>query len=343
MGYFRKYIRPVLPIICLLIAGISLFYAYTPQGLSYQEIVIDALVGVLILLTASWPLLHFIRRYPTRVGVQLYAILPVVVMAAACWLLNLLIMGWIFPDNQTYKNWLELTMGARLLVSLLFLGWISSIYSMKYKIEQTENALRQRADAEMLLRDAEFFKLRQQLHPHFLYNSLNSINSLILTHPEKAQEMVGKLSEFLRSSVKRDSDEPVNLTEELNHIGNYLDIESIRFGDRLQIVYDTHHDENALVPPFLLQPIVENAIKFGLHKAAETVTITIHTYTTESSHYIKISNPFDPAMQRPPGTGFGLEGVSRRLFLQYGRTDLLEAVKEPNLFTTTLKIPISNV
>jgi hypothetical protein len=83
----------------------------------------------------------------------------------------------------------------------------------------------------VLLKEAELFKLRQQLQPHFLYNSLNSISALIMISPEKAQEMIGKLSDFLRSSVKREAEDKIPVSEELNYIQSYLAIESIRFGD----------------------------------------------------------------------------------------------------------------
>src|SRR5690606_15059552 len=159
--------------------------------------------------------------YPTRVGIQLYAILPVIVMAVVALLLDLYLLRWIFNDHATYLYWLDQTIWLRLLIALLSLGWISSLYAMRQKLEQTESAFQQQADAAVLLREAELFKLRQQLHPHFLYNSLNSINALILTQPDKAQEMVGKLSEFLRSSVKRDGNEPVPVAEELTHIESY--------------------------------------------------------------------------------------------------------------------------
>ncbi len=328
-----------MPVICLLVAGISLYFLYAQHTCTVQEAVTDTGISVLILVVSAWPALFIIRRYPTRVGVQLYAILPVAVMAVVALLLDMYLLRWIFSDHITYLHWLDQTIWPRLLVALLSLGWISSLYAMRQKLEQTESAFQQQADAAVLLREAELFKLRQQLHPHFLYNSLNSINALILTQPDKAQEMVGKLSEFLRSSVKRDGNEPISVAEELTHIESYLAIEAIRFGDRLQISYDKQHTGDAMIPPFLLQPIVENAIKFGLYGNTGTVVITLRTVTTDTMHGIHISNPYDPSMQRPAGTGFGLEGVRRRLYLQFGRTDLLETIREPDQFTTILKIP----
>ncbi len=342
MGYFKKYIRPVLPAICLLTAGLILYFLYAKHNCSLQEAITDTGISILILFVSTWPAIFIIRRYPTRVGVQFYAILPVIVMAITALLLDVYFLRWIFSDHTAYLHWMDQTIWIRLLIAVLMLGWISSAYAMRQKLEHTEAAFYQQADAAALLREAELFKLRQQLHPHFLYNSLNSINALILTQPDKAQEMVGKLSEFLRNSVRREGNEPIPIDEELTHIENYLSIEAIRFGDRLQINYTKQHSHDAMIPPFLLQPIVENAIKFGLYGNTGSVVITLET-TTDTMHSIRISNPYTTSTQRPAGTGFGLEGVRRRLYLQFGRTDLLETIREPDQFITILKIPHPHV
>lgn len=199
--------------------------------------------------------------------------------------------------------------------------------------------LGRQSSVEELLKEAELFKLRQQLQPHFLYNSLNSINSLILIDPDKAQEMVGKLSDFLRSSVKKDTNEPLPISEEINYLEAYLAIESIRFGDRLKIQYQHDYTDDARMPPFLLQPVIENAIKFGLYGNTGEVVISIHIRLEGTMLSITISNPFDALTQQQKGTGFGLEGIRRRLFLLYGRNDLITTASENDIFITTLKIP----
>jgi len=206
-------------------------------------------------------------------------------------------------------------------------------------------------DAATLHREAELYKLRQQLQPHFLYNSLNSINALILIQPDKAQEMVGKLSDFLRNSVKREVREQLPVAEELEYIQAYLAIEAVRFGDRLKVIFNKEFTDDAVIPSFLLQPILENAIKFGLYGRTGSVTIDMDIRLESFYLVITITNPFDPQNKPPTGTGFGLEGIRRRLYLLFGRTDLLEtkvvhdpeANGENELFTTVLKIPQSNV
>jgi LytS/YehU family sensor histidine kinase len=160
--------------------------------------------------------------------------------------------------------------------------------------------------------------------------------------PEKAQEMIGKLSDFMRGSVKREGEEVVKLEDELNYIESYLSIESVRFGDRLRVNLVKNIRSNDCIPPYLFQPILENAIKFGLYGNTGQVNIDIEIERTEEVLTLKISNPYDPLVQPPRGTGFGLKAVGRRLYLVFARTDLLETHKDNNTFTTILKIPQSN-
>src|SRR5690606_35869240 len=117
-----------------------------------------------------------------------------------------------------------------------------------------------------LLRSAELAKLRQQLQPHFLFNSLNSISALAGSKPEEARKMVHQLSEFLRGTLHKDEQTLVPFSDELRHLQLYLDIEKVRFGNRLKTEIDTHETcLNLKLPSLILQPVVENAIKFGLY------------------------------------------------------------------------------
>jgi LytS/YehU family sensor histidine kinase len=131
------------------------------------------------------------------------------------------------------------------------------------------------------------------------------------------------------------------LDEELQHLELYLEIEKVRFGHRLHTTLE--HDAGASthrIPHMLLQPVVENAIKFGLYDTTEQVTISISTTVTPEFLQIIVKNPFDPNTSSPKqGTGFGLNSVQRRLYLLFARNDLLTTAAEGNLFTTIVKIP----
>lgn len=251
------------------------------------------------------------------------------------WLLNA-----IFTDNATYLDFLNKSIPVRfvfclLLVSVtLLVNWFWSVLS-----DQQENEQR-KLDTEKLLKEAELAKLRQQLQPHFLFNSLNSISALIVVKPLEARKMIQQLSDFLRGTLKKE-DKLVQLTEELEHLKLYLDIEKVRFGHRLNVVFSTDEESGKrLLPSLLLQPIVENAIKFGLYDITGDVTISIATAIKENNLWIEVQNPFDAETNKNvEGAGFGLNSIQRRLYLLYARKDLLMTEKKESIFITTLKIP----
>jgi LytS/YehU family sensor histidine kinase len=211
-------------------------------------------------------------------------------------------------------------------------------------LEQQENEQR-KEEAEKISKDAELLKLRQQLQPHFLFNSLNSISALAGTQPEKARHMIQQLSDFLRGTLKKEEHQQVSLQEEIHHLQLYLDIEKVRFGHRLQTKLEV--DEQAasmLIPVLLLQPVVENAIKFGLYDTTENVLIRIKADGTKKDMLeILIENPYDPSTTiATQGTGFGLASIARRLYLLYARQDLIRTSKTDQLFTTHILIPQYN-
>jgi two-component system LytT family sensor kinase len=247
----------------------------------------------------------------------------------------------LFPGEPGYPLFLSLSLPTRFCIGLLLLGFTAMLSLLWYnQEEQQENERRQNA-AEKLARDAELYNLRQQLQPHFLFNSLNSISALVCTEPELARKMVQQLSDFLRGSIKKDEQTRVPLSEELEYLQLYLEIEKVRFGHRLSTVVESDEASRALyIPSLLLQPIVENAIKFGLYDTTENVVIHISATAAQKELVLQVTNPFDPETSSPRrGTGFGLNSVQRRLYLLYARADLLQTSVTGHLFTTIIKIP----
>lgn len=308
-------------------------------GLGWYEALNDGLVSSILLMTASFTGIRAVNSYPTKVGLFFYALAIGFAAAYVAWALNEMVLRWWLWYDKDYLNWFHQTKVVRLFIYVLTAGWLLTHAALKRKTEVLEAQFRDIRDAATLHREAELFKLRQQLQPHFLYNSLNSISALILIFPDKAQEMIGKLSDFLRNSVKREGREQIPIREELEYIEAYLSIEAVRFGDRLNVVYNTSFSDNATIPPFILQPLLENAIKFGVYGHTGEVNIGMQIKLEDAYLIVRIDNPFDADNRPPAGTGFGLEGIQRRLFLIFGRTDLLETKRATNYFTTLLKIP----
>ncbi len=300
----------------------------------------DSIISIVILSLCVWGIYLVMRSYPTTVAIFFYAIITTAFFCFVGSITNWQILrNWVGHTNKPYCLWLTNTLPLRIIINFLVLGWVATYTGLSKKTDTLEDKFQQQADASILLREAELFKLRQQLQPHFLYNSLNSINALILIEPDMAQEMVGKLSDFLRNSVKREAQDKIPIEDELAYIQSYLDIEAIRFGDRLKVVYQKEYTDDATIPPFLLQPIIENAIKFGLYGTVGIVTISIQIWLSPDFLEISVSNPYNSSDNLSRGTGFGLAGIRRRLFLLYARLDLLDIQKTDKIFTTLIKIP----
>ncbi len=191
-----------------------------------------------------------------------------------------------------------------------------------------------------IIKETELNLLKSQINPHFLFNSLNSISSLTLTNPAKAQEMIIQLSDFLRYSISRHSNQMSTLKHELENIQRYLSIEKIRFGSRFEYQTDiTPECYNKTLPALILQPLYENAIKHGVHESAET--ITLHTMATVENNFlaITISNNFDPDTPAKKGSGIGLKNIHERLRLTYHSEGLIQIKKTNNNFEVKLRIP----
>jgi LytS/YehU family sensor histidine kinase len=196
------------------------------------------------------------------------------------------------------------------------------------------------AKLESLVKETELKMLRSQINPHFLFNSLNSISSLTITDPEKARDMVVKLSEFMRYALSRKDEQPVTLQNELENLRLYLDIEKVRFGDKLttEETIETGCLEFK-IPVMLLQPLYENAVKHGVYESTESVKIMTSVKKIDGYLEIIISNNYDSNPSQKRGTGTGILNVSRRLELFYGNKASIKTIKENGLYSVTIYIP----
>ena len=187
----------------------------------------------------------------------------------------------------------------------------------------------------------ELNSIQQQFKPHFLFNSLNSINALTISNPEEARRMVHLLSEFMRAAVRENQSEFVELKQEIHHIQLYTDIEKVRFGSRLTVNYEIEEDAYKLkLPSLILQPIIENAVKYGLYGHTDNVTITIHARAENTMLSISVTNPYDAGLQSTvKGTGYGLQSIEKKMLILYNRANLLTIETADDMFTANLNIP----
>ena len=233
-------------------------------NLPWQAAIIDSAISNTLLLLACLLIMNTLRYYLPK-GQQYINIFSICLFLTIVWLL---LTKWLLKISlsryEGYDALLQHSLSIRFSIAFLLLGCLTMISILWYHQQEQKEKDERKTDAEKLSKEAELFKLRQQLQPHFLFNSLNSINALIGSRPEEARKMVQQLSDFLRGTIKKEETQWVTLQEELQYLQLYLDIEKVRFGNRLgteiEIAEETHQLK---LPALLLQPIVENAIKFG--------------------------------------------------------------------------------
>jgi LytS/YehU family sensor histidine kinase len=309
-------------------------------GFTWYMAAADGLICSLLLSAACWLINNNLRYYQPGKGNYLNIFSWCAALAAFCTFGCRYVLPYVITGTG-YNTFLTQSLPIRFLTNFLAIGWMAMISLLWYsQLDQKENEKR-KSEAEKLSRDAELYNLRQQLQPHFLFNSLNSINALIGFKPDQARAMIHQLSDFLRGTLRKDDQQQVTLAEELAHLNLYLDIEKVRFGHRLDTEISCDGKcEACILPAMLLQPIVENAIKFGLYDTIEKVTVSIRAEMEDNYLVLLVQNPFDPQTARPrKGTGFGLSGVQRRLYLLFARNDLIETHANDNIFTTIIKVP----
>jgi len=221
---------------------------------------------------------------------------------------------------------------------LLFLLSLAVHYVM-LAFDAARDAERRQLHAEVLARDAELAALRAQIDPHFLYNSLNSINALTSTDPAGARRMCLMLGDFLRQTLSVGSQAWIPLADELALAERFLDIEQVRFGARLRV--ERRADEAAcgcLVPPLLLQPLVENAVTHGIAHLLDGGVVRLEVARHNGIVSIAIENPRDTEV-RLTGPGLGLQNVRRRIAAQFGEQGRMDARAGEQSFRVELNVP----
>ena len=203
-----------------------------------------------------------------------------------------------------------------------------------------QKRLNRELELQNLLKDSELRMLKSQINPHFIFNSLNSVSALTVSKPESAREMVIKLGDFLRYSLGKDNSELNSLEQEVRNATLYLDIEKVRFGDKFRFEKEISAAcTKVKVPNLILQPLFENAIKYGVYDSIDPVTIKLTCESADEMLNLRIVNNFDPTSVTAKGEGIGLDNVRKRLTLVYGRGDLLDVKKGETDFVVNLKIP----
>ena len=270
--------------------------------------------------------------------------LAAAVTAGGIWLLICIVMAkaislWSPVFEAQFERQKALLFGMGVLFYLLS----AALHYLLLAVEESREALNRALEARIHAREAELKALKAQINPHFVFNSLHSISALTSVNPVQAREMCILLSDFLRSTLSLGGKRAIPLSEELALIGNYLAIEKVRFGERLKFTEETAEGCGAmLVPPLLLQPLVENAVKHGVAGLVDGGSIHVRAWTKGNSLLISVENDHDPDAPASHSGGLGLRNVREQLENRYGNQARLDAAPANRVFRALVSLPVES-
>lgn len=307
-----------------------------------------------ILLTCFFALsITHLFRYAVKrwawVKLPLFRLIPQVLaanigMAAILIALSSIIERLLGVEQQSDLKW-SLAFVATLNASLLFLLWSLMYFAMfffrNYKKEEIE-----RLKWESAIKDFELNKLKSQLNPHFVFNALNSIRSLVDEDPVKAKSAITQMSNILRNSLLADRAKTITLGEELRTVNDYLNLEKLRYEERMAISMQIDENTHPIqVPPMMIQTIVENAVKHGISKQVSNGFIEVKSTMRSSVLHVDIRNSGQLGTSSNASTGFGILNTRQRLELIFGvhqaRFDISQEAE--NVVAAHLEIPIKQI
>jgi len=226
--------------------------------------------------------------------------------------------------------------------AVVFLVWLT-IYFAAIGVREHRSAQFKQSELARALQLAELRLLKSQLNPHFLFNALNTVRSLIADNPGRAQNAVTRLAKTLRYTLTSPQDELVTLSQELDIVADYLELESMRFEDRLRIEIHVPDDAAGVqIPVMLLQTLVENAIKHGIAELPSGGLVRISAVVRNATLILEVENPRPPAPTRAAQEGVGLPNARDRLRLLFGARASLELdLSKPAAATARLRIPVN--
>jgi two-component system sensor histidine kinase AlgZ len=266
-------------------------------------------------------------------------------MSSAVWLL--IARGWLWVIGS--GRWPDVTAVFRLAAPTLFaFGFLLYLLAMAASylaaaFNVSRDAERRGLELQVLAREAELRALRAQIDPHFLFNSLQSISALTSVDASAARRMCLLLADFLRETLALGARKRIPLPSELALARRFLAVEQVRFGERLQVEIEAPDDrdlESCLVPPLVLQPLVENAVRHGVAHVLDHGVVRIHVEKRVATVVVTVDNPCDPDRPAGRGTGLGLRNVRERLQSLYGDEALLRTEEKDGRFTAHVTMPI---
>ena len=291
---------------------------------------------------SSWYVSRSMPLSATRIGRMAITAVSAAAVSSAAWLalsrawIEILSRrGAIFDGPAIFGALDGLLFGFGFLLYLLSLALAYLVAAF----EQSRETERRGLEVQVLAREAELRSLRAQVDPHFLFNSLNSISALTVADPPAARRMCVLLADFLRESLALDAEVRITLDRELALASRFLDIENVRFGDRLRVQIARGDAGACLVPPLILQPLVENAVTHGIAHVLAGGTVSVSAARSSSRLTIAVENPCDADRPRARGNGVGLANVRARLRALHGDGARVSAAEHDGTWRVEVSLP----
>jgi two-component system LytT family sensor kinase len=329
------------------ITGWSLFYIfYAFVAFYFNDFQWQILVGYFNTVVVGFVLTHTYRQYIKRKEWQSLTILKLSTrILLASFIIAIVWAAIVIPVNQIFfpvesKNDFTPVIALIVVVNLtiIVMVWSLMYFLFKFFINFKTSEV-EKWKLEATVKEAQLIALKSQINPHFIFNSLNNIRSLVIENPEKARDMITHLSDLLRYSIQFNDKEKVRLEQELEVVQNYLNLESIQFEERLQYKLEIKPETlDRQIPPMAVQLLVENAIKHGISNLPKGGMVNIKSYLDKDTLIVEVLNT-GQLNDNSTGTGIGLKNASDRLKLIFGKLSNLE-IKNINNSTVQAKFKI---
>ncbi|MCU1324635.1 MAG: periplasmic sensor signal transduction histidine kinase [Bryobacterales bacterium] len=216
----------------------------------------------------------------------------------------------------------------------------SMVYLLSVALHYVALEMKSSEVSEVLAREAQLRALKAQVNPHFLFNSLNSISALTAVDAGQAREMCIRLADFLRTSLRLGERTSIPFGEEMDLTRMYLDVEKVRFGGKLRVSLAVDEACNSVeVPPLLIQPLVENAVKHGVAMMANGGEIRIEARLERETMRVRVANPYDPESPSTGRNGIGLRNIRARLESRFGYAASMEIQAREDWYEVTVTMP----
>lgn len=339
---FKSFVIYLTAWMVIIIVQAVILYSYYPESLGM--VVTDSLVFNLTYAFCALTIWYAIKYFKPGKKIWINTLISQITTLVILVLLWMELSSWIlslFISNKPdYQALVTEAIPIRYIIGVFYYFIIALIFYLIIYYRNLNEKLMAEVQLKGLLKETELKMLKSQINPHFLFNSLNSISSLTLSDPSRAQEMIIKLSDFLRYNVSSGTDKFLPLHQEIENIKRYLEIEKVRFGNKLKYDFNINPDcEPQHIPAMILQPLYENAVKHGVYESSETVTIETRCVVKKNYFEVSITNNFDSLAVSRTGAGLGLRNIQERLKLLYKDDRLLHTEKKDHVFKVGLIIP----